>query len=140
MKEVFDALYTHYEADVALVLAIGSLSFMVGPQADRASQRTYPYTVYSSVSQVHEHITFTEKEESFLFQFTVYTKFPDDIEIALLAFIGTDDPAVGFDDALLSPAGFEPSKLHRESVVRGHRESNDVYSITVTYSIDLEIL
>jgi hypothetical protein len=138
MKVVFDELYSLYQNDPALVAAIPQLYFVVAKQATRASQITYPHGVWQPISHVADHMSFTEDEESFLFQISVYARDPNELQTALEAFIGTVSPTTGFDNATLSPAGFEPTKLDRESVIYRHDSENDVYIMTITYSIVFE--
>jgi len=140
MDAVFDAIFSHFSNDAPLVAALpGGLWFLVAQQKSRTASQVFPYAVYFPVS-VLESLTFTEEEERFIFQFSIFSKSYADLKIALTACRGSDEPDEGLDFARLSPSGYEPARLVRETTNFQHNSENGVWQATLIYRIELERL
>lgn len=138
MREVFDAIYLHYQNDSALVAALpGGFYFSEAPQKSRNVPIVYPHAVYFPTA-VFSSNTFTEEEETFYFDIMVFAKSFAEVETALVALRGTISPVKGFDYALISPSGYEGSRMIRQRVVFQFQVENHVWHARVSYVLRLE--
>jgi len=140
MKILFDAIYTHFDSDIALKAVLtGGLWFLIAPQNDdnESPVVTPPYAVYNPIT-VGSSYTFTENYENFIFQFNIFSTSYENLEKVFDAFVGDENPGVGFDFAELTPSGYLPAKLIREARGYSYDQETRLWQMTLTYSIDLE--
>ncbi len=122
MTDVFNAIYTHYSG-TQLASILTELYNTLGPE-----KPTYPYGVYSLISNVPDW-TFTEETEELLLQFNLFSRTSDSAQICNVF----EQLKTAFDFAEFVMDSFELISITRVNAILLKEEK--VWQYNVTYRL-----
>ena len=126
MQVLFTGLWNKYNGNAALKAVVSGLYLTEAPQGT-----TYPYIVYSLVSNVADW-TYTENMENSLIQFSIF----DDHNSSATILDIFEKLKTCFDWTVLTVAGYNSIYCKREFNIL--TRDNDIWKMDVQYHIEVQ--